>query len=70
MSFYAWCDASAHTNDTMEFAKRMLEEIHVAAAPGIDFDPVNGPRLIRFSYAGSTDTVSEALDRMENWLTH
>lgn len=68
-AFYAWCDVSAHTNDSMDFAKRMLEEIHVAAAPGLDFDPVNGPRFMRFSYAGSTETIARALDRMEGWLT-
>ena len=67
-AFYAWCDVSAHTNDSMDFARRMLSEIHVAAAPGLDFDPVNGPRFMRFSYAGSTDTVARALDRMEGWL--
>ncbi|WP_223478632.1 pyridoxal phosphate-dependent aminotransferase [Oricola indica] len=68
-AFYAWCDVSAHTNDSMDFAKRMLEEIHVAAAPGLDFDPVNGPRYMRFSYAGSTETIARALDRMDGWLT-
>ena len=68
-AFYAWCDVSAHTNDSMDFAKRMLEEIHVAAAPGLDFDPVNGPRFMRFSYAGSTETIARALDRMAGWLT-
>ncbi|MCI5073946.1 aminotransferase class I/II-fold pyridoxal phosphate-dependent enzyme [Oricola sp.] len=68
-AFYAWCDVSAHTNDSMEFARRMLSEIHVAAAPGLDFDPENGPRFMRFSYAGSTDTIARSLDRMEGWLT-
>ena len=68
-AFYAWCDVSAHTNDSMDFARRMLNEIHVAAAPGVDFDPLNGHRFMRFSYAGSQDTVARALDRMEAWLT-
>lgn len=67
-AFYAWCDVSAHTNESMDFARRMLSEIHVAAAPGLDFDPVNGPRFMRFSYAGSTETVARALDRMQKWL--
>jgi aspartate/methionine/tyrosine aminotransferase len=67
-AFYAYCDVTKHTNDSMEFAKRMLAEIHVAAAPGVDFDPVNGHRYMRFSYAGSTDTIRGALDRMEAWL--
>lgn len=67
-AFYAWCDVSQHTEDSMQFAKKMLEDIHVAAAPGLDFDPVDGKRYMRFSYAGSTQTISEAVDRMKNWI--
>ena len=67
-AFYAWCDVSAHTNDSMQFAKKMLNEIHVAAAPGLDFDTVDGGRYMRFSYAGEFDVVSQAVDRLENWL--
>lgn len=67
-AFYAWCDVSAHTNDSMQFAKKMLDEIHVAAAPGQDFDTENGGRYMRFSYAGEFDVISRALDRLEGWL--
>ncbi len=67
-AFYAWCDVSAHTNDSMEFAKRMLEEIHVAAAPGLDFDTENGSRFMRFSYAGEFDVINRAVERIESWL--
>lgn len=67
-AFYAWCDVSAHTNDSMQFAKKMLNEIHVAAAPGLDFDTVDGARYMRFSYAGETDVISEAVDRLSDWL--
>jgi aspartate/methionine/tyrosine aminotransferase len=67
-AFYAYCDVSAHSDDSMEFSKRMIEEIGVAAAPGIDFDLKQGHRAIRFSYAGATDEVSEAVWRIEGWL--
>lgn len=67
-AFYAWCDVSAHTNDSMQFAKRMLDEIHVAAAPGLDFDTENGERYMRFSYAGEHDVINRAIDRLEDWL--
>jgi aspartate/methionine/tyrosine aminotransferase len=36
--FYAYCDVSRHTNDSMDFARRLLAERHVAATPGLDFD--------------------------------
>lgn len=67
-AFYAWVDVSSHTNDSMAFARQMLADVHVAATPGRDFDPVDGTRYMRFSYAGSHDEMAAALDRIEGWL--
>lgn len=67
-AFYAYCDVSAHTNDSMDFARRMLAEAHVAATPGLDFDTVEGHRFMRFSYAGSVADMIEATNRIERWL--
>jgi aspartate/methionine/tyrosine aminotransferase len=67
-AFYAFCDVSRLTNDSMEFARRMLAEAHVAATPGRDFDPLQGHRYMRFSYAGSHADMEEALSRIERWL--
>ena len=67
-AFYAWCDVSAHTNDSMDFSRRILNEIGVAAPSGLDFDPVEGARLMRFSYAGSTRDIETALERLSGWL--
>ncbi|WP_315923359.1 pyridoxal phosphate-dependent aminotransferase [Mesorhizobium sp. SP-1A] len=67
-AFYAFCDVSRHTNDSMAFARRMLAEAHVAATPGRDFDPLQGHRYMRFSYAGSHDDMVEALARIDRWL--
>ncbi len=67
-AFYAWCDVSRHTNDSMTFARKMLAETFVAATPGHDFDPVNGHRFMRFSYAGSPDDMAEAMERLRGWV--
>jgi aspartate/methionine/tyrosine aminotransferase len=67
-AFYAFCDVSRLTNDSMEFARRMLAEAHVAATPGQDFDTVAGHRFMRLSYAGSHDDMVEATARIERWL--
>lgn len=67
-AFYAYCDVSRHTNDSMEFAGRMLAQAHVAATPGRDFDTRQGHRYMRFSYAGSNRDMVEALARLERWL--
>ena len=67
-AFYAYCDISKFSNDSTEFARKMLEETNVAATPGIDFDTLEGKRTLRFSYAGSPVAIDEALKRLDNWL--
>ena len=67
-AFYAFCDVSGLTNDSMQFARRMLAEAHVAATPGRDFDPFSGERFMRFSYAGSHEEMIAATDRIGRWL--
>ncbi len=67
-AFYLYADVSAFTADSFEFAKKMLDEAHVAATPGIDFDPVHGHQFIRFSYARSADEMREAVARISRWL--
>jgi aspartate/methionine/tyrosine aminotransferase len=67
-AFYLYADVSQFSNDSLDFAKRMLNEAGVAATPGIDFDPVNGHNFLRFCYAGSAQEMHEAVDRMGNWL--
>ena len=59
---------SRFTDDSFDFAKRMLEEAGVAATPGIDFDPVDGKHFVRFCYAGSAADMREAVERIGRWL--
>src|SRR5215469_5654250 len=67
-AFYLYADVSKFTSDSFAFAKRMLEEAHVAATPGVDFDPYHGRSFIRFSYARSVDDMREAVQRIARWL--
>ncbi len=67
-AFYAYCDVTRHTNDSMEFARRMIGEALVAATPGRDFDVANGHRYMRFSYAVDPAELAMALSRLETWL--
>ena len=67
-AFYLYADVSDFTSDSLEFAKRMLEQAHVAATPGVDFDPVHGRAFIRFSYARSAEDMREAVARIARWL--
>src|SRR4051812_33145967 len=67
-AFYLYADVSHFTDDSFDFAQRMLEEAGVAATPGIDFDPIDGKRFVRFCYAGSAADMREAVDRIGHWL--
>ncbi|MEM9029222.1 MAG: aminotransferase class I/II-fold pyridoxal phosphate-dependent enzyme [Pseudomonadota bacterium] len=65
--FYLYVDVSAYTDDSLEFTRQMLDEVGVAATPGLDFDPDRGRGYVRFSYAGPTDVMQRALNRLGEW---
>src|SRR4051795_13088 len=67
-AFYLYADVSEFSDDSFDFAKRLLEQAHVAATPGVDFDPIDGRHFVRFSYAGSTADMREAVERIGTWL--
>ncbi|MFM5916148.1 MAG: pyridoxal phosphate-dependent aminotransferase [Novosphingobium sp.] len=67
-AFYVYADISDYTDDSMQFCMQLLEDTGVATAPGVDFDPVNGHRFMRISFAVSTELVREAIDRMKPWF--
>ncbi|MBM3492441.1 MAG: pyridoxal phosphate-dependent aminotransferase [Alphaproteobacteria bacterium] len=66
-AFYLYADISKLTNDSQAFCRRMLSETGVAATPGVDFDPVDGHKTMRFCYAGSTADMAEAARRLRAW---
>jgi aspartate/methionine/tyrosine aminotransferase len=67
-AFYVYADVSHLTVDSMGFTHRLLAETGVATAPGVDFDPVDGGRFIRLSFAGATEDITETLQRLAAWL--
>ncbi|WP_375194987.1 aminotransferase class I/II-fold pyridoxal phosphate-dependent enzyme [Sphingobium sp.] len=67
-AFYIYADVGHLTNDSLSFCQKLLRETGVATAPGIDFDPVDGQRHIRFSFAVSTDRVEDAIARLIPWF--
>lgn len=67
-AFYVYADVSHLTSDSMDFCLRLLGDTGVAMAPGVDFDTETGDLFVRMSFAGSTDEVAGALDRLETWL--
>jgi aspartate/methionine/tyrosine aminotransferase len=67
-AFYLYVDTSRFSDDSFDFAKRMLEQAGVAATPGVDFDPIRGRNFLRLCYSGSHDDMREAVKRIGAWL--
>lgn len=67
-AFYIWADIGHLTQDSVAFCERLLRDTGVATAPGVDFDPIDGHRFMRFSFAVSTAEIEDALARMIPWF--
>jgi aspartate/methionine/tyrosine aminotransferase len=67
-AFYLYVDISSLTRDSEEFCGRLLAETGVAITPGLDFDPIDGGGWVRFSFAGSAESVAKAARRLKDWL--
>ena len=67
-AFYFYVDVSEYTDNSVNFANEILEEVNVAVTPGIDFDPDRGLKTIRLSYACSTPDLKEGLKRLNNFM--
>jgi len=66
-AFYLYADASNLTNDTTKLCKQILQDIGIAITPGIDFDPRDGHKYVRISFAGREQTITEACTRLTKW---
>jgi aspartate/methionine/tyrosine aminotransferase len=67
-AFYIYADIGHLTNNSLQFCQDLLRATGVATAPGFDFDPVEGHRFIRFSFAVSTPEVEDAIERLTVWF--
>lgn len=67
-AFYIYADVGRLTDDSLGFCRQLLQDTGVATAPGIDFDPVDGHRFIRLSFAVSTAEIEEAIARLVPWF--
>ena len=67
-AFYIYADVGHLTEDSLGFCEQLVRDTGVATAPGIDFDPVDGGRFIRMSFAVSTPEIEEAIRRLIPWF--
>lgn len=67
-AFYVYADVSEFTEDSRAFASEILDQAGVAVTPGLDFDPKEGHKWLRFSYARSTDDIRMGLSRLATFM--
>ena len=67
-AFYIYADVSALTDDSLAFAREILNGAGVAVTPGLDFDPARGARTLRFSYARATADIAEGIARLQAYM--
>ena len=67
-AFYLYVNISKVNNNSYDFCKRMVNDIGVTLAPGIDFDDKRGNSYVRFSYACEKKELVESLELIKKWL--
>lgn len=65
---YLWLDVSHVTDDSEAWCHTLVEEIGVAFAPGVDFDPVHGHRWVRLSLCAPEEETREACRRLGEYV--
>ncbi|MDN5725019.1 MAG: aminotransferase class I/II-fold pyridoxal phosphate-dependent enzyme, partial [Propionibacteriales bacterium] len=69
-AFYLWCDVSGLTDDSEQWCAEVLARTGVAIAPGTDFDTVAGSTHVRISFAGTSEQMIIACDRLRALVSH
>jgi aspartate aminotransferase len=64
-AFYLFVNTKAVSNDSMQFAKDLLEQYGVAVVPGLAF---GAEGYFRFSYATDIITIREGIRRIEKFV--
>lgn len=67
-AFYIWANISKYSNDSFAFAKELLEKIHIATTPGVDFGSNGGNHYLRFAYTRNIEHMHEGIERLKNYL--
>ena len=67
-AFYIYANVDHLTDDSLGLAATWLAELGIATTAGIDFDPAEGHRYIRFSFAGSNNDMHQTVERLAAWV--
>ncbi len=66
-AFYAFSNIQDYSKNSVNFAKKLIKDIKVAAVPGSEFGKF-GEGYLRFSYATDYKLIKKAMERLEDYL--
>jgi len=67
-AFYLWCDISKYSNDSVAFSYELLENLHIAVTPGVDFGANETGNKLRFAYTRDIEHMREGIERLKEYL--
>ncbi|WP_461828809.1 pyridoxal phosphate-dependent aminotransferase [Aquifex sp.] len=68
-AFYLWANIRRYSDDSYEFARRLLREAKVATTPGVDFGKNKTNEYIRFAYTRNLEELKEGVRRIKEFLS-
>ncbi len=67
-AFYIYADSSQMASDSFSLAERLVNDVGVAATPGLDFGSCAPQSHMRFAYTVARSRIEEGLLRMERFF--
>jgi aspartate/methionine/tyrosine aminotransferase len=67
-AFYLYANCERFTDNSLEFAEALLEEVGVAVTPGLDFGINQPEKHLRFAYTTSLDKLQQGVERLQTYL--
>ncbi len=68
-AIYVWAKLPKGFTDSMEFCNKLLDETGVSTTPGVVYGQF-GEGYLRISLGASTDRITEAIERIKNWIVN
>jgi LL-diaminopimelate aminotransferase len=68
-AIYVWAKLPKRFSDSMAFCNKLLEDTGVSTTPGIVYGKY-GEGYLRISLGASTERISEAIERIKNWIVN
>ena len=66
-AIYVWAKLPKGFSDSMAFCNKLLDETGVSTTPGIVYGKY-GEGYLRISLGANTNRITEAIDRIKNWI--